>query len=92
MKKFGKHLTVVLKKMCKMVKVDLEKINFKKENWFWDYTWTEKKQEEFIKWLEGYLMKNKGAREEMLRFPKRDKQMIKKAVQEFVSNYGWKTE
>ena len=45
MKKFGKHLTVVLKKMCKMVKADLEKINFKKENWFWDYTWTEKEQE-----------------------------------------------
>jgi len=86
----SKHLTIVLKKMCSMVGADYDKIDFKKQNWYQDWTWTEKEQEQFMAWFEDYLMKNKEARQELLEFPRANRQ-IKRAVQEFILNYGWKT-
>ena len=34
-----KYLDTILKKQCEMVGADFSKMNFKKERWFWDYTW-----------------------------------------------------
>ena len=86
-----KHLSVILKKMCSMVGADFDKIDFKRPNWYEDWSWTEKKQEQFMDWLEDYLMKNKEARQELLEFSRANRRMVKRAIQWFILDYGWRT-
>lgn len=37
---------------------DIDKINFKKRNWYMDYHWTQRTEELFKEWLSDYLKKN----------------------------------
>lgn len=89
--KMGKHLRVILKEMCKRVGAKFEEINFKKQNWFMKFSWTEKEQNEFIDWLTNYLYQNSEARKEVMKFPVKDKKRCKEVAIQFVSFYGWKT-
>ena len=75
--------------MCKRVKTRYEDINFKKPNWFHDFQWTQKQEDNFKEWLTNYLKTNKEAREELMQSP-RLKGYIKIA-NEFLFQYGWKT-
>ena len=85
-----KHLEKVLKKMCKAVNVDYQKIDFKKHNWFLKYSWTQKQEDKFKEWFIKYLQDNKKARKEILRFPiLYSRRNLEKAVNEFLFNYGW---
>jgi len=88
---FEKNLTVILKEMCGRVGADFENMDFKKENWFHDYSWTEAEQSGFRDWLTHYLLNNKEARMELLSFHTKDKKRCRKAAEEWVWNYGWKT-
>ena len=76
--------------MCKMVGADFKKINFKKESWFYEYEWTEWQEQFFIGWMVGYLMHKKEARQEMMRFPRKNIKDLTKLATEFIMNYGWK--
>lgn len=88
----GKHLQYILSVMCKRVGVDFNDIDFQKEDWFMDYSWTVSEQDNFQRWLEGYLEGSKEAREEIMQFPRKNKKDIKKVASTFVSIYGWKCE
>jgi hypothetical protein len=81
-KEFPKHLTIILKEMCQRVGADFNKIDFKKKDWQETYQWTEKKQEDFKRWLIDYLYKNKEAIKEFCRYPSiiTTKKEIEKAV------------
>jgi hypothetical protein len=85
----NKYLKEILDKMCLVV--NAKNVDFKKYNWFMDYEWTEDKQEEFRKWLVEYLMKNKEARQDLMKFPTKNKKTIERCSQEFMFNYGFKT-
>ncbi len=82
------HLETILKKQCEMVGAPYEKMDFKKEYWFQDYTWSRKKQDEFKKWLMEYL-KDKEARESLMDFPINNKKHREKFADKFIMNYGW---
>jgi len=51
-----KHLNIILIKMCEMVGADFSKMDFKKQNWFHQFEWTEDSENEFKKWLISYLL------------------------------------
>ena len=76
--------------MCEMAGADYEKINFKEYNWFYKYEWTVKQEEEFRNWLEKELYKSCKMRKEMMRYPSKDKNYIKKFVDYFIFDCGWK--
>lgn len=84
------HLWKVLTKMCDIAGVDVEKMDFKKERWYMKHTITEKQENEFRKWFVDYLMNSQEARQEFLEFPRKKKSWIKRAVDEFIFNYGWR--
>lgn len=90
-KKFGKHLTIVLKEMCKRVKAPYSKIDFSSDDWFRQYEWTEEQEKDFFKWLVDYLHTNKEAREEITYSYIKTKKELKKVVDFFIMMYGWKT-
>ena len=87
----NKYLKEILKKQCQIVKADYNKMNFKKENWFLDYEWTEIEQDKFIDWLVEYMKKNKEARNSLMSIPSTNKRFLEKFANGFVLNYGWRT-
>jgi hypothetical protein len=89
-KKFGKHLTVVLKEMCKRVKAPYKDIDFQKENWFREYEWTEEQEKDFSNWMTDYLYTNKEARNEISYSYIKTKKELKKVADFFIMMYGWK--
>ena len=56
------QLKEILTEMCRRVGADYDKIDFKKEGWFRDYTWTEEEQEDFHQWLGNKLVEWKCTR------------------------------
>lgn len=90
MEKMNKSLITVLKKMCNIVNADFNKIDFKKDRWYHEYSWTEKEEKNFRKWLSKFIYDNKKAREDLTHCRKNQKD-IKIFVNIFLFNYGWKT-
>lgn len=67
---------------------DFKKINFKKKDWFLKYHWTEKREQEFIKWLSNYLKNNW---EGIVAYKATTKRLRDKMAEQFVLQYGCKT-
>lgn len=84
-------LKPILSKMCEMVGVESNQVDFKAEQWFWEHTWTQKQEDEFIEWLTQYLVDNIEARRLAMRFPTKRRKQCKESAEAFVWNYGWKT-
>ena len=59
--KLNKYVREILCEMYKTIGVDFDEIRLE-PNWFENYAWTEKQQNEFIEWLAGYLKAHQGAR------------------------------
>ena len=87
----SKNLEKVMKKMCQMAGANFAKIDFKKPNWFCDYTWTEKQEQKFMDWLAKLMLDNKEVRQEFMCFPSNNKKDIAKFILQFCMNFGWKT-
>lgn len=86
----NKYLKHVLKNLCNRVGADFKKIDFKKENWFKEYTWTREEEEKFEKWIVKYLSNNKKARENLMKFPTKDKKDLITFSKIFTLYCGWK--
>ena len=86
-------MTMVLKAMCDAVDVNFDSIDFwnQDESYFMKHSWSEEQETNFSKWLAGNLMVNKELREEMMRVPSKNKKLCEKCANEFIWNYGWKT-
>ena len=84
-----KYLDTILKKQCEMVGADFSKMNFKKERWFWDYTWNEKQEDEFFKWLMEFL-KDRKVWNNLTDYHNNNKRNRERFSQEWNLNYGWK--
>jgi len=87
----GKYVREILKEMCQTVGANYDDIDFKDDNWFLKHSWTQDEEDKFKKWLISYLTTNTPARNEVMQFPIKRKASIKKVAEEFVWNYGWKT-
>jgi len=86
----NKYLKKILETMCQEVGADFEKMNFKQQDWFWEYSWTEGQEESFKSWLIDYLKENKEARYSLMNIPSSDKKILERFVNQFLLNYGWK--
>ena len=64
---------------------EVDKINFKRKDWYMNYHWTVKTEEQFSKWLSNYLKKNW---EGIAEHKPTNKHMRDKIVDEFILNYG----
>lgn len=91
-KKFDKNIQEILNKMCEFVGANIEDVDFNNQQWYWTHSWDEKTQNEFIDWLVEYLKKNNDARNNIMRFPRKNSKQIRKVAEWFVFNYGWKIE
>jgi len=89
-KEFSKHLKIVLTKMCNIVGAEYDNVDFMKNDWYWGYSWTQKQEDYYRKWLVKYLYNSKIARKEMMEYSGKDKKYIERFVNFFVMNYGWK--
>ena len=87
----GVYFTDILKEMCRRVGANYEDIDFSKDEWYLDYSWSKSDQDQFIEWFARYL-KNMGPRRELCAYPslvRTEPQRIQFATQ-FVSEFGWK--
>lgn len=89
-KSVAPELEPILKKMCEMVGVPYEKMDFKKERWFHEHSWTSEQQAEFKTWLTKYMFDNQDARV-ALSYCRKDMTSCQKFADMFVFNYGWRT-
>lgn len=72
---------IILRKLCEMVGVILETINFSDPNWYELHTWSPEEEQEFINWLADFLVKHNYAR----------KGGAFREAQKINMQYGWKT-
>jgi hypothetical protein len=86
----NKHLEHILRTMCYYANVDFSKLDTSQELWFDNYVWSYDVQDKFSKWLEDYMSTNKEARKQLMRTPTSNKKMIRKFVEDFILNYGFK--
>ncbi|MDD5355109.1 MAG: hypothetical protein PHY56_01005 [Candidatus Omnitrophica bacterium] len=84
----SKHLKIIFQEMCKRVGVKYKSVDFYKSEWYYEQEWTIEQEEDFMAWLEKYLLASKEARTELMAFS--DKHNVKRFVLGFVCNYGWK--
>ena len=87
---FGPELKLIMSHMCEMIGVNYDDVDFKKEGWFWEHTWTMAQEEEFITWLTNLLYTDTKVRKAILSFPSKDKKRCEGGARFFASNYGWK--
>lgn len=66
-KLLGVYLTDIFKEMCKRVGADYDEMDFSKDKWYEDYTWTEREKEKFIAWFAKYLQCS-GPRRELCKY------------------------
>jgi len=71
--------------------VGAKDVDFKKHDWYLDYTWTPEQQDEFALWMTNYLYNNAGVRKKIMTRPAKNKKLCKKFADMFIFNYGWKT-
>jgi hypothetical protein len=82
-----RHLSFVLRELCKRVKADYKKINFSEPDWFMQKSWTEQEQEKFRLWFVKQL-ESKTEMRRLMEIPL--KQNIEKFASFFCLMYGWK--
>jgi len=88
-KTIAPELEPILKKMCEIIGVNHETIDFKQEQWFTSHSWTKEQETEFVDWLTHYIYNNKEARLR-LSYARKDKASCAQFARLFVLNYGWK--
>jgi len=76
--------------MCKIVGADFNKIDFCSSMWFHEYEWTYEEEEKFKKWFLRKAKWHKKIRNELFSPMVKTEASIKKAIDLFVFNYGWK--
>jgi len=73
-----RHIEIILRKMCTIAGHKYEEIDFKKDGWYSEYTWTEEQEKEFEVWIKNYLYESTEARNQLMSFPHKNKKTINK--------------
>ena len=85
-----KPINRIKRKLCQAVGVDWKTVDFHKDGWYLEHTWTQEQEDEFKEWLADYLYKNTRARQQIMKFPRKDKRICARVASGFVWNHGWK--
>ena len=85
----NKILELILREQCNRVGATFEDIDFKKNDWYQQHTWTEKEQDDYEQWLIEYLYTNNRARKELNNDLPKNKKILTKGVTWHIGNYGW---
>jgi len=81
----------VFAKMCEMIDVDIEDIDFSKDGWYSEHEWTKEQEKEFCDWLVNEIRTNNKIRKEITTLPYRPtKKRVEKTVMWFNLMWGWK--
>jgi hypothetical protein len=89
MNDFTEDLKYILTEMCNRVGVKYEDIDFKKDRWFMDYSWTQSEEDDFKIWMNRQLYEHKNLRG-IMSLPIKNKKIIQKTVDWFLFMYGWR--
>jgi len=89
MKNMSEQIQAIIKKQCEVVGADPHSIDFKSNDWFLKYEWTEKQEADFIKWLTEHL-KDKKTMLQLSQITSTKLSFRKKIANAWVFNYGWK--
>ena len=82
----------VFTKMCEVVDVKLEDIDFSKDRWYVDHTWTSEQEQQFCNWLKNEIKTNNKVRKELTTLQYRPtKKQVADVVMWFNLMWGWKT-
>lgn len=86
----GVYFTGILTEMCDRVGVDYNDIDFSKDAWYEDHTWTKNDQDKFIVWFAKHL-KHMGPRRELCTQPALVRTLPEriKFAEKFVYEFGW---
>lgn len=84
------YLKAILTKMCDMVNVKFDEIDFKGSDWYLKHEWSKEQQDEFSEWLQKYLNDGKIAWRELTNMNSSNKKNRKRFANEFIFQYGWK--
>lgn len=92
-KEHGSVTVALIIKQCKIIGVDVKKVNFRKPDWYQDFTWTKKQEarfkNQFIKYLYGNLKRTR----EIARFAHiayKSKKKLEVLWTWWNLDYGWK--
>lgn len=82
----------VFTKMCSYVDVKYEDVDFSKEDWYLEHTWTKEQEKDFCDWLANEIRTNTKVRNGITTHRyKPSKENAKKTVMWFNLMWGWKT-
>lgn len=84
-----KYLNLAINKMCEVIDVDPESIDYDDPNWFHSHKWDMAQEDEFKNWLLKLMRTNKEARAEMMSSSRTDNRSLDKFWQEFNLMWGW---
>lgn len=90
MKNDDYHLQTILANMCRVVGCDYLTLDTSQDDWYYSYSWSEKIEQRFNKWLVDYIHKIKGAQLELFGRRYMKKQECVEAASMFLLCYGWK--
>jgi hypothetical protein len=89
MEQFGnKYNKRIFQAMCWHAGVKFSQEIFEEPNWYLHHTWTLEQEKRFKIWMRAFLWVSPKARRSVMKYPR--KSMIKKTVDWFVFQYGWK--
>ena len=83
-------LRELLFEQCLRAGIDFGSVDFKAEEWFMKYEWSEKEQDDFKSWLARKLLKDRFAKS-IYGYTLWSKPQAEKAAGWLLLNYGWKT-
>jgi hypothetical protein len=84
------YMKDILQEMFRIVGAEYSDEFVKKENWFMEYEWDEKQQDEFANWLVNYLKGNREARKHFFGRSVLSNRVLKDSIAMFLFHCGWK--
>lgn len=85
------YLIQIIKKMCSIIDVEYDSMDFQEPSWYEKHTWTLEQEDSFILWLAEELFANEAMRVELLENPEHKISNCFQAALHFVSSFGWIT-
>jgi hypothetical protein len=87
----NESLKYVFEKMCSYVNVNIDDVDFQKDGWYSEHTWTREQEKDFCDWLVNEIRTNNKVRKEITTLSYRPtKKSTEKAVMWFNFMWGWK--
>lgn len=78
--------------MCEAVGADPKDIEFDKDGWYREHTWTRAAELEYEEWIYRQLMDDKDFRVHLLEHPWKSSRRCRLAAREFTFMWGWVVE